>query len=78
MLILDQQNLDLKRLMNIQKCHSTTKVDHCAMLYVIAHLKLYNSVDVITHLKSIPLSHTIKISCIHDIQHGQAYRQHKL
>ena len=48
------------------------------MLYVIAHLKLYNSVDVITHLKSIPLSHTIKISCIHDIQHGQAYRQHKL
>ena len=31
MLILDQQNLDLKRLMNIQKCHSTTKVDHCAI-----------------------------------------------
>ena len=32
MLILDQQNLDLKRLINIQKCPSSTKLDHCALL----------------------------------------------
>ena len=31
MLILDQKNLDLKRLINIQKCRSSTKVDHCGM-----------------------------------------------
>ena len=31
MLILDQQNLDLKRLINIQKCHSSSKFDHCAL-----------------------------------------------
>ena len=31
MLILDQKNLNLKRLINIQKCHSSTKFDHCAI-----------------------------------------------
>ena len=29
MLIFDQENLDLKRLINIQKCRSSTKVNHC-------------------------------------------------
>ena len=32
MLISDQQNLDLKRLVNIQKCLSSTKVDQCAFI----------------------------------------------
>ena len=27
----DHKSLDLKRLNNIQKCHSSTKVDHCAI-----------------------------------------------
>ena len=38
MLILDQQNLDLKRLINIQKCHSSSKFDHCAVGGTIALL----------------------------------------
>ena len=31
MLILDQHNVNLKRLINIQKCHSCTELDHCAL-----------------------------------------------
>ena len=31
MLILDQQNVNLKRLINIQKCHSFTELDHCGV-----------------------------------------------
>ena len=46
MLILDQQNLDLKRLINIQKCRSSTKVDHCALVAVLKlispHLNLHD------------------------------------
>ena len=39
MLILDHQNLDLKRLVNIQKCRSSTKVDHCGLRYYKADIK---------------------------------------
>ena len=31
MLILDQKNLNSKRLINIQKCHSSTKFYHCGL-----------------------------------------------
>ena len=46
MLILDQQNLDLKRLINIQKCHSSSKFDHCAILCSFMSRKCNHILDI--------------------------------
>ena len=41
MLISRSPNSGIKRLINIQKCRSSTKLDHCALSRLVAHLRIF-------------------------------------
>ena len=48
MLNLDQQNVNLKRFINIQKCHSFTELDHCAV-YCLQLYGIYKRLNFLLH-----------------------------
>ena len=63
MLILRPSNSGLKRLINIQKCRSSTKLDHCALCTVYVILVATNGTPELKVSESVQKPNQIQFGC---------------